>query len=151
VVGYLLGVRPELLPLDRDDSRALMEITRRRQHQASTAGEEMTAALLEHAREGMPPGLRGVPASSVRYYVGDATADLLGVPAAGWTRHLFEPLGVLTRMNTFEKAHDRVRARISRRMGRSLLELAVRTGRGRDDGRPEFQIPTHLADRWGIS
>jgi hypothetical protein len=56
---------------------------------------------------------------------------------------------VLARLNSFELAHDRLRAAVSRRMGRSLLRLAVRSDRG--DGRPAFQIPTHLADRWGIS
>jgi hypothetical protein len=149
VVGYLLGIRPELLPLDRDDSRTLMAATRRRQHQPSAAGWEMTAALLENASTGMPAGLKGLPASSVRFYVGDATADLLAVPTADWTRRLFEPLSVLARLNSFELAHDRLRAAVARRMGRSLLRLAVRSDRG--GGRPAFQIPTHLADRWGIS
>jgi hypothetical protein len=149
VVGYLLGIRPELLPLDRDDSRALMAATRRRQHQASPAGQEMTAALLANAEAGMPAGLKGLPATTVRYYLGDGTADLLAVPASNWTRHLFQPLGLLARLDSFEKAHDRLRAAVSRRMGRTFLQFLLSADRG--EGRPGFQVPTHLADRWGIT
>jgi hypothetical protein len=148
VAGHLLGIRPDLLPLDRDDARTLMAASRRRNHARSPAGVEMMAALLAQGTSVVPRGLRGLPASAVRYYVGDATADLLAVPPADWTSRLFKPLSGLTRITTYGKAHDRLRHSISTRFGRAMLDAAVKAERGGD--RPNFQIPTSLADRWSV-
>jgi hypothetical protein len=148
VVGHLIGIRPDLLPLDLDDAKVLMAAARRRNHAHSAAGVEMTAALLEQASAVVPPGLRGLPASTVRYYIGDETADLLDVPAADWTRRLLQPLARLTRVTTYAKAHERLRHSMSSRFGRAMLDLAVRAERGSD--RAHFQIPTSLADRWNV-
>lgn len=148
VVGHLLGIRPDLLPLDLDDAKALMAASRRRNHARSDAGVEMTAALLEQASAVVPRGLRGLPASAIRFYIGDATADLLEVPSADWTLRLFSPLARLTRVTTYVKAHGRLRHSLSSRMGQAMLDAAVRAERG--GNRPNFQIPTTLADRWNV-
>ncbi len=148
-IGYLLGVRPDLLPLARDDTRPLMADVRRRQFGSSDAGRALTTALLEQGSQMAPPGLRGLPATTVRFYVGDATADLLGVPPADWTRCLFGPLGAVTRVLSAERAHRRVLNGLSDRMGLGMLQLAV--GAERSGGRAPFAIPTVLADRWGVS
>jgi hypothetical protein len=148
VVGYLIGIRPDLLPLDLDDAKVLMAASRRRNHERSAAGVEMTAALLDQASAVVPRGLRGLPASAVRFYVGDDTADILAVPAADWTLRLFKPLVRLTRLSSYAKAHERLRHSLSSRFGRAMLDLAVRAERGPD--RPNFQIPTSLADRWSV-
>jgi hypothetical protein len=149
VVGYLLGIRPSLLPLHRGDTKALMAATRRRHHAASAAGREMTAALLEHAQQALPRALRGLPQSTVRFYVGDPTADLLGVPPADWTRRLFTPLTVLARINSLDKAHDRLRAGVSRRIGRAFLQHMLATSPG--GLRPAYEIPIELAERWRLA
>jgi ER-bound oxygenase mpaB/B'/Rubber oxygenase, catalytic domain len=148
-IGFLLGVHPDLLPLTRADTRNLMPEVRRRQFATSAAGIELMAALLEQGRQVAPPGLRGLPATTVRFYVGDATADLLSVPPADWTRALFGPLARVTRVFSAEKAHRVLLRNLSDRMGLGMLQLAVTAERGGQ--RPAFAIPTQLADRWGVS
>ena len=106
------------------------------------------AALLEQGARLAPPGLRGLPAATVRYYVGDATADLLRVPKANWTRNLFEPLGDLSRRVSLEKLHHRLLQAVSEKIGFGMLSLAVRAERYGD--RAAFAVPTSLAARWNV-
>jgi SAM-dependent methyltransferase len=148
LIGHFLGVRPDLLPLTSGDAAALMAAVRRRQYGASDAGRDLTAALLAQATRLAPPGLRGLPATTVRYFVGDATAALLQVPPADWTRCLFGPLAAATRAISAEELHHRVLRRFSEWAGFRLLALAVRAERS--GGRAPFAIPTELADGWGV-
>jgi hypothetical protein len=148
LVGFHLGVRPDLLPLTRDQTRELMPEVRRRQFAESEAGRRLTEALLDQGRQLCPPGLRGMPATTVRFYVGDTTADYLGVPPSDWTKVLFAPLADLTRRMSAERLHRRFLAGLSNRIGFGMLELAVRAERY--GGRPAFQVPTSLATRWNF-
>ncbi len=148
LVGYHLGVHPDLLPLTRSQTRQLMPEVRRRQFGPSPAGEALTAALLDQGRQLCPPGLRGIPATTVRFYVGDTTADYLGVPPSDWTRVFFRPLADLTRLTSAERLHRRFLAGLSNRIGFGMLTLAVRSERY--GGRPAFQVPTSLATRWNF-
>jgi mpaB/rubber oxygenase-like protein len=148
-IGFLLGVHPDLLPLTRADTRNLMPEVRRRQFAPSDTGAELMGALLEQGARLTPPGLRGLPATTVRYYVGDETADLLGVPAADWTRSLFGPLTAVTRVLTAGRAKRTVLHGLSDRMGLAMLRLSIDAERS--GSRPPFAIPTELADRWGVT
>jgi hypothetical protein len=148
LIGHYLGVRDDLLPLTRAQTSVLMPIVRRRQFGASESGATLMAALLEQGDRLAPPGLRGLPAATVRYYVGDATADLLQVPNADWTRLLFGPLADLSRRVSLEKLHRRLLQALSEKIGFGMLALAVRSGRYGD--RPAFEVPTSLANRWNI-
>ncbi len=147
-VGYLLGIRPDLLPLTRAQTSVLMPIVRRRQFGASDPGHAMTAALLAQGTRLTPPGLRGLPGATVRYYVGDHTADLIGVPPADWTRFLFAPLADLTRTMSIGWLHKHFLRALSDRVGFGMLSLAVRAERF--GGRPAFAVPTGLAARWNL-
>ena len=148
LIGYFLGVRADLLPLTRAQTSVLMPIVRRRQFGSSEAGQALTKALLDQGTRLAPPGLRGLPATTLRYYVGNATADLLAVPKADWTRVLFEPLADVTRRLSVEHLHHRVLQALSTRIGFGMLSLAVRAERY--GGRPAFQVPTSLAARWNL-
>jgi hypothetical protein len=147
-IGYHLGVRPDLLPLTRAQTSVLMPIVRRRQFGPSEAGRDLMAALLGQVARLTPPGLRGLPASTVRYYVGDEAADILGVPKADWTRLLFEPLADVSRRLSLEELHRHLLRGLSDRIGFGMLSLAVRAERY--GGRPAFEVPTSLAARWNI-
>jgi hypothetical protein len=148
LIGFHLGVRPDLLPLTRAQTSVLMSIVRRRQFRPSASGRELMAALLEQGTRLAPPGLRGLPASTVRYYVGDETADLLGVPGADWTRLMFRPLATVSRKLSLERLHRHLLNALSERIGFGMLGLAVRAERY--GGRPAFQVPTSLAARWNL-
>jgi hypothetical protein len=149
LVGFLLGVRPDLLPLSRDDTMTLMPMVRRRQFGESDAGKLLTTALLAQGQSVAPPGLKGLPATTVRFYVGDTTADLLAVPPADWTRVIFGPLAELTRLMSVGPLRLPLLDTLSDRMGLLMLQLAISAERGGQ--RPAFAIPTELADRWGVS
>lgn len=89
VVGTLLGVVPELLPLNLLDGQELMEAIRERQWQASADGEaliEPLVGMMESYFPGAP--LDGIPTALIRTLAGDVCADLLGLPPSDWTRHL---------------------------------------------------------------
>jgi hypothetical protein len=148
LIGYHLGVRPDLLPLNRAQTRELMPRVRRRQFGPSDAGKALTAALLDQGRRLCPPGLRGMPATTMRFYVGETTADYLGVPPPDWTRVLFGPLAELTRRMSAERLHRRFLTGLSSRIGFGMLALAVRAERY--GGRPAFQVPTSLAAHWNF-
>lgn len=148
LIGYYLGIRSDLLPLTRSQTSVLMPIVRRRQFGPSESGRELMAALLHQGTRLAPPGLRGLPASTVRYCVGDATADMLNVPKADWTRILFGPLADLSRQVSLEDLHRRLLQSLSQKIGFGMLSLAVKAERYGD--RPPFQVPTSLAARWDI-
>jgi hypothetical protein len=148
LIGHYLGIRDDLLPLTRSQTSVLMPIVRRRQFGPSEPGPVLMASLLEQGTRLAPPGLRGLPAATVRYYVGDATADLLQVPQANWTKNLFGPLADLSRRVSLEKLHRRLLQAVSEKTGFGMLSLAVRAERYGD--RPSFQVPTSLATRWNI-
>jgi ER-bound oxygenase mpaB/B'/Rubber oxygenase, catalytic domain len=148
VIGFHLGIRPDLLPLTREQTAELMPRVRQRQFGESEAGRLLTEALLDQGGRLTLPGLRGLPATTVRYYVGDEVADLLGVPSADWTRILFGPLADLSRRLSAERLHRRALTRLSDRIGFGMLSLAVEAERY--GGRTTFQVPTSLAARWNF-
>jgi hypothetical protein len=148
-VGYLLGVEPRFLPLDRASAETLMEHVCSVHFGSSQAGRELTGALLDQAQDLLPRPLRGLPGTAVRWYVGDTTADLIGVPAADWTRVVFGPLAALTRRVSAVGAHRRFLAGFSERFGRAMLTAAVNAERGGD--RAAFSIPEELQGPLGVT
>lgn len=147
-VGYLLGVQEDLLPLDREATKELMVHVRAFHFMPSEAGHSLTGALLQQGRDAMPPGLKGLPASALRWYVGDEVGDILAVPRQDWTRIMFGPLGYLSAQVSAVEVHLRVVRGVSAWLGRSLLEVAVAAGRGAD--RARFAIPEELAGALGV-
>ena len=90
LVGHQLGIRSDLLPLDWADSVAIWEHIKARAYAQSDAGRELTAAAIECMQDLIRIGpLGGLPAAGIRHFLGDQTADLLGVPKANWTRWFF--------------------------------------------------------------
>ncbi|MGE0789297.1 MAG: oxygenase MpaB family protein [Sandaracinaceae bacterium] len=81
VVSTMLGARDDLLPRSVADAIARRRSIATRQNRASEHGRSLMAALLA-GMEAHTPGLRDLPRLLVRYLVGDALAELLGVPRA---------------------------------------------------------------------
>jgi hypothetical protein len=143
MVGHLLGVSPHALPLSRPRTTALMRHVREVHFGPSQSGKELAAALLDQAKALAPPGLGGLAASAIRWYVGDGPADMIGIPPADWTRHLFGPLASLTRVMSAGRIPAGISPAFSDWFGRGMLTLAVEAERGGD--RAQFAIPTELA------
>jgi hypothetical protein len=109
----------------------------------------MTAALVGLLREQMPPGLHHLPATLVRYLVGDEVAGLLAVPPASRIEDV--ELGALRRATALvgrDAEHDRVVRRLGERLGRLMFEAFLVAERG--GKRASFALPDELADRWGV-
>ena len=144
VVGSMIGIRDDMIPVDCDDAEALAEKIRARQWRTSPEGREMTRALVEMLDDSTPgrlvPGFSG---TMIRHFVGDDLADDLGVPPPSAAR------GFVRRMSTAAVvagvAGDKswVVREVAGRVSRGLLRSYARFDRGGD--RPRFDIPTQLA------
>jgi hypothetical protein len=151
VVGHLMGIRGDLLPLDFVNSAAVWDrIVERECQEPSEEGRCLTSAAIK-VMQGLIPGRfgDGVPAAGIRYLLGRHQADLLDVPHANWTSAVFVPARVLgTVMSRFNR--DSIVARwISGQLGKAVFEGFLATER--HGGRPVFEVPDQVRRRLGIS
>ncbi|HJW84330.1 MAG TPA: oxygenase MpaB family protein [Anaerolineae bacterium] len=142
VVGHLLGLRPDLLPVDVADGHALMHTIFRRQWEKSEAGRELTNTLLQMMEDRTPRLIRGLPHTALRYFAGDHVADLLKVRPADWTTLLLNlQRGIFALADKLD--HDSVGVgRLARSL--NLLILNALLDVERDRRRPPFRIPDSL-------
>ena len=85
VVGHMLGVRPELLPENMAEARALTDRIYQRQHGASDEGLQMTRAMLKtYAQQARFRPLQGFLPALTRYLVGEPLANLVQIPRGPW-------------------------------------------------------------------
>ncbi len=85
VVGQLLGLHPDLTPANMLEAYRLDKSIARRQFRPSEAGKGLTQALLKAIEQQVTsPTLMSLPAAQMRFFLGDTTADLLGVPPVQW-------------------------------------------------------------------
>ena len=150
LVGFQIGVRPDLLPLNHADATVVANRIFARQSAASVAGRELTATALSAMGDLLiAKRLAGLPASGIRYYLGDEVATMIGVPAADWTRMIFPVMrrvdGLLSGALSFLPGRHSISAALGRRLVVGL-EAAERGG-----GRPQFEITDELKAAWGIS
>jgi hypothetical protein len=149
VVGHLLGIRPDLLPIDLGSAVELTDAIRRRQYAPSRAGREMAAALVDLAESEMHPrAMAHVPRAMIRYLIGNRVADLLAIPPSGPTGLAFGPARRVMRKLSLDDRHDRLMRDLVEWVNRLLVRGWLEFERGGD--RPTFAIPTHLADRWDL-
>ncbi|MEM9466701.1 MAG: oxygenase MpaB family protein [Actinomycetota bacterium] len=142
VIAHLLGIDPAIVPTGRAEADRLQRLIWERQHAPSAAGVAMTAALLGQAQERLPRMMWAFIPTAMRRFNGDDVCDMIGVPAANWTRILFGPLAELTRVMTFGRRHNAVLRWIGERTGRAMINALLDVTRGGE--RPTFSIPTHL-------
>lgn len=88
VVGYFMGVQENLLPQNLREAFHLDRAIARRNFQASEQGQALTKSLLTTIENLSPPALRNLPAAQMRFFLGDALADLLGIPAVPLEKRL---------------------------------------------------------------
>lgn len=88
ITGYLLGVSDGLLPQHLREAFHLERTIARRQFRTSEQGKGLTRSLLQALENLSPPALRNLPAAQMRFFLGDALADLLGIPAVPLEKRL---------------------------------------------------------------
>lgn len=144
LIAHHLGIDPALVPLTRTDAAALRDLIWKRQHAPSASGRAMTEALLAQAHRHMPRFAWPLMPTAFRHFLGDHVADILALPPANWTRYVFAPMSVISRVMTRGKERHELHGRFSAFAGRHLMNGILDTMRGGE--RPAFEIPTHLAD-----
>jgi hypothetical protein len=156
VIGHLLGVHDELLVRDADDATALAGAIERRQFKPSSAGQELTSALLELLDQ-LTPGrtFDDVSPALIRHLIGEQIADMLLVPPSD----LVDDLGWFARTTQWLFVHVvgrpernapryHIMSRLAPRLGRNLVATSLTLERGGE--RAPFDIPDHLALCWGL-
>ncbi len=144
VVGSLLGIDPEVLPLDRAEMDELEVLIRARNEKPSEAGTHLTANLIELVNSFIPVSqLHGVSSAMTRLFIGDDTANMLGVGHARSSRLLVKLFAAETRLASRFLKDRRLARGIARKISIAILEGFVIHYRAGE--RPRFNIPDHLA------
>lgn len=148
VIGALLGVREDLLPLDWATSAAVWARIKQREYAPSPQGVELTQAALGVMRQLMPGRLLdGFPATGVRMMIGDEVADLLGVPPPNWTRSLFWPGRIVNGVGARLNRDIPALRHMSKWLGRYVFTKFVTLEGGRQGERASFEIDDELRKR----
>jgi hypothetical protein len=146
VIGHLLGIRPDLLPIELDAAWSLAAAIRRRQHRASRDGELLGTALSDAMARSMPLApLRGLPSSTIRWLVGDEVATMVGIKKSDWTRVLFGPLRRAMSALPVADGDSRLVRRLTSHVTASVLRGFLDANRG--GTRPPFDLPRRIQDR----
>jgi len=149
LVGHQLGIREDLLPLNHADAAVVADRIFKRQSERSDAGRELTATTIATMQELLKTKLlSGLPASGIRFFLGEDTADLLGVPPGNWTRSLFSAMrhvdAPIDAMLSWLPGKHSLSSAIGRRVVTGLEDVE------RGHGRPRFEITDELRQAWGI-
>jgi hypothetical protein len=143
VIGHLSGVHPALLPESAADAAALLLAIQRRQLAASLEGAQMARALVEMLQEstrGTP--FANMPINTIRFFIGDAIADMLEIPPADWTQQLLRPLPLLGRFAGEAQARVPFLTQLTEQFGCAMMDGLMRMERG--GRRAEFHMPVAL-------
>ena len=147
VVGFLMGIREDLLPADYAESEKLYRAIREHQGGASEAGRALAAALLNLLEQLLPPGARHLPVTLTRYLIGTEAAEMLGLRTAPYRDRIqFWCLlrmwrGVVMVSSWFHE--DRPYRFASEWLHRRLLYRM-----GNLPGHAPFTIPPEFIERW---
>lgn len=146
-VGWVMGIDEELLPTNVEDARELMQTIRRRHHAPCPEGKDMTAALVTTMQNMMPGTLfDGFPAVLIRELVGTATADLLNVPQADWTKMFVGPFRMLGHLVDETGDRSALITKVSSLVSYRILDGLIWFHRG--EKKAPFHIPESLQHRW---
>ena len=151
VIGHFMGIRDDLLPLDRTDAATVFVRIQRRNYARSDAGRELTAAAIEVMQELLALRvLRGVPAAGIREYLGSDVADLLGVPRAHVTRAVFLLPRWFNRWSYKVQKDSRLARAVTERLGCRLFRGFLAYERD-GEARPSFEVTDALKKQLRLS
>ncbi len=145
VVGYLLGIEADLIPLDMHEGLEFMGEWKRLYYAESRAGQKLAAELVNSAHSYMQDRvLKDLLVCWLRFNLGHSTADLLHIPPYNWAVMLLQlqRLGyfILNQPgNTFT-----VIEKLNRRLNGRILESVFQYKTDRQHA--HFEIPEQLRD-----
>ena len=143
VVGHIMGVREDLMPESYADALDLAETIFRSQMEESTAGVELTKALLDFMQRLGPARLfPGLPATMIRHSIDPDVATMLKVPKSNWTAAVLSAelwyFRTLERFGLSRSSHSRLLQSFSF----DIVQEMVKIDRG--GNRDLFRIPPLL-------
>jgi hypothetical protein len=147
VVGYLMGIREELLPERFDDAAELFAVIQRRQGGQSQAGVKLTKALIGAVEDALP-GDHHDPLIAVltRRLVGDVTADALEIPKPTLVQRLRLD-ALLEAWEVAARVATKLHADRPFRMASEDLHHAIMIKMGGMGG-AAFEVPPEFVARW---
>lgn len=147
VIGHGMGIRDDLLPLDRHDAQEVFRRIQRRAYATSPSGVELTSAAIDVMQDLLRLRLlRGVPAAGIREYLGDEIADLLAVPRARLSRLVFVPDRWLNQLASRMQRDSLVARKLSEALGRRFFRGFLAYER-HGSHRPQFELSDALAEQ----
>jgi hypothetical protein len=148
VIGHLMGIRDDVLPIDVATSQFVWNRIKEREYATSPQGRALTHAAITVMQELMPTRFfDGFPATGIRALIGKDAADLLGVPRANWTRTLLVPGRVMNRMAASVNRDVRAGRHVSQWMGRVVFTKFLELEGSRQGLRQAFEIDDALRRR----
>jgi hypothetical protein len=152
LIGHYLGISPMMIPADLTEAAAQQKLMFARLVGPSEAAQSITKALLDFSREVMLPTdlFDNSPEFLLRYFMGDAHAQVLGVhPKTGCLTAIL-PTAMARYFGAVEQLEDRGLGleRLSNKLGLAVIKGMMKRfhsikGRG-------LVIPTELAKEWGL-
>jgi hypothetical protein len=149
VVGYLLGIQEDLLRIELSSANELWAKIQSRQWRYSPEGAAMTDALVDRLQSELPRIFRALPASLIRYLVGDEVGNMLRVGPSGHLEKMALRRARRAMSESFlARGHNPVSHWLSIKLSRKVFQAFLEAERG--DSRASFSIPKDLADRWKV-
>ncbi len=152
LIGHYLGINPTLIPVDLADAESQQSAIFSRLVGASEAGKSLTKALLDFSREMMLPTdlLDNSPEFLLRYFMGDAHSEVLGVPSKKGCVAAMLPHAMAKFFGAVEKLEDRGIGieKLANKLGLSVIKGMMRrfqSFKGRS-----LVVPADLAKEWGL-
>jgi hypothetical protein len=140
VIGYMLGLKKELLPETRKEAYWLGRLIEKRHFRKSEAGIELTKALMQTFEEITPSAaFKGLAGGYMRYLLGDKTADLLALPHKPLTSVLIKPISAV---NTLRSITGSVQLKNSSMYAAEAMLLAIE----QENGKADFRMPAGLRE-----
>jgi hypothetical protein len=147
VVGYMMGIREELLPDGIDQAKLLYDTIMRRQAGTSPAGQQLQRALTKLLVDLMPPGLKSLPVELTRKLVGDEHATQIGLtPSPARDRALIAATLLLWRLTV--RVGSLLHSVRPYRYGSERIHKLLLDRMGNLPGHAPFNIPPEFIAQW---
>jgi hypothetical protein len=150
VVGHMMGIRDDLLPLNVADSRTIFASIKRLEQGESPAGAQLAQSLVELDQKmlHLPRPLRNYPATAIRRLAGPDVGQLLQLHQSDWTGVFLDGfLGLNSVISKVLRAMPLLQP-VPEFVGRRFMEAFEFLER--TPGRGNFEIPKELKEAWGV-
>lgn len=148
-IGRLMGVRDELIPSTVAEATRLTSVIRASELGRCDEGVEMTKALVTTLEAQVDPHIfRGIVVSLMHQFLGPY-ASTIELPPANWTQLLVKPIIGVSRLIDAINRDFGALAWIHRKIALAVIRGFLDVERG--PARPNFDLPDHLADGWGLA